>query len=88
LRDGTGDLALEFKRAVGAEGEVIGTDFCAEMLESAPAKAARLALDVKFAVRRRAGAAVSRGELRRGLHAFGTGTWTTRCAACARWPGW
>jgi len=47
---GTGDLALEFKRAVGAEGEVIGTDFCAEMLESAPAKAARLGLEVKFAV--------------------------------------
>ena len=47
---GTGDLALEFKRAVGAGGEVIGTDFCAEMLESAPAKAARLGLEVKFAV--------------------------------------
>ena len=47
---GTGDLALEFKRAVGASGEVIGTDFCAEMLESAPAKAAKAHLQVKFAV--------------------------------------
>ncbi len=47
---GTGDLALEFKRAVGPAGEVIGTDFCAEMLEPAPAKAARAGLDVKFAV--------------------------------------
>src|SRR3954468_11413784 len=37
---GTGDLAIEFKRAVGA-GRVIGTDFCAEMLETAPAKASR-----------------------------------------------
>jgi len=47
---GTGDLALEFKRAVGPTGEVIGTDFCAEMLRPAPAKAARAGLDVKFAV--------------------------------------
>src|SRR5204863_6325372 len=47
---GTGDLAREFKRAGGAGGEVIGTDFCAEMLESAPAKAARLGLEVKFEV--------------------------------------
>jgi demethylmenaquinone methyltransferase/2-methoxy-6-polyprenyl-1,4-benzoquinol methylase len=47
---GTGDLALEFKRAVGASGEVIGTDFCAEMLQSAPAKAARAGLAVQFAI--------------------------------------
>jgi len=47
---GTGDLALEFKRAVGSTGEVIGTDFCAEMLRPAPAKAKRAGLDVKFAV--------------------------------------
>ena len=47
---GTGDLALEFKRAVGPSGEVIGTDFCAEMLEGAPGKARRAGLDVKFAV--------------------------------------
>ena len=36
---GTGDLALAFKRAVGA-GEVIGTDFNAQMLSFAPKKAA------------------------------------------------
>jgi demethylmenaquinone methyltransferase/2-methoxy-6-polyprenyl-1,4-benzoquinol methylase len=47
---GTGDLALEFKRAVGDEGEVIGTDFCAEMLQAAPAKARRAGLQVDFAV--------------------------------------
>ena len=47
---GTGDLALEFKRVVGPDGEVIGTDFCAEMLESAPSKAAKASLEVKFAV--------------------------------------
>ncbi len=47
---GTGDLALEFKRAVGSSGEVIGTDFCAEMLQPAPAKAAKARLEVQFAV--------------------------------------
>ena len=46
---GTGDLALELKRAVG-DGEVIGTDFCAEMLQGAPAKARRAGLAVEFAV--------------------------------------
>lgn len=45
---GTGDLAIEFKRAVGPSGEVIGTDFCAEMLERAPAKAQRKNLSVDF----------------------------------------
>ena len=47
---GTGDLALEFKRAVGPSGSVVGTDFCAEMLAPAPAKAARAGLDVRFEV--------------------------------------
>ena len=47
---GTGDLALEFKRAVGASGDVIGTDFCAEMLAPAPEKARRAGLPVTFAV--------------------------------------
>ena len=32
---GTGDLAFEFQRAVGRLGQVIGIDFCAEMLEVA-----------------------------------------------------
>ena len=47
---GTGDLALEFKRAVGATGAVTGTDFCAEMLALAPAKADRAGLPVRFEV--------------------------------------
>jgi demethylmenaquinone methyltransferase / 2-methoxy-6-polyprenyl-1,4-benzoquinol methylase len=47
---GTGDLALSFKRKVGAGGRVVGTDFCPEMLESAPAKAAREGLEVEFQV--------------------------------------
>ena len=47
---GTGDLALEFKRAVGPAGAVTGTDFCAEMLERAPAKAISAGLPVEFAV--------------------------------------
>ena len=32
---GTGDLALAFKRKVGASGRVMGTDFCKEMLDNA-----------------------------------------------------
>jgi len=46
---GTGDLALAFKRAT-QDGEVIGTDFCAEMIAPAPAKAARAGLTVRFEV--------------------------------------
>jgi demethylmenaquinone methyltransferase / 2-methoxy-6-polyprenyl-1,4-benzoquinol methylase len=46
---GTGDLALAFKRAVGP-GEVIGTDFNAQMLSFAPKKAADAGLDVTFEV--------------------------------------
>lgn len=45
---GTGDLALEFKRAVGARGRVVGTDFCAGMLDLAPPKARRAGLDIDF----------------------------------------
>ena len=45
---GTGDLAIEFKRAVGAIGRVTGTDFCEDMLAHAPEKAKTLGLDVKF----------------------------------------
>lgn len=47
---GTGDLALEFARTVGASGAVTGTDFCAEMLEHAPPKAAAANLPVTFEV--------------------------------------
>lgn len=45
---GTGDLALSFKRAVGNEGRVVGSDFCPEMLELAPAKAKEAGLEVDF----------------------------------------
>lgn len=47
---GTGDLAIEFKKAVGHEGVVTGTDFCEEMIEHAPAKADKENLVVKFEV--------------------------------------
>ena len=40
---GTGDLAIELARRVGAGGEVIGPDFAEEMLERARAKAPELA---------------------------------------------
>lgn len=46
---GTGDLAIEFKKVVGP-GRVLGTDFCKEMLDFAPAKARALGLDIEFAV--------------------------------------
>ena len=47
---GTGDLAIEFKRAAGPEGTVYGTDFCKEMLDFAPDKSARLGLDIVWEV--------------------------------------
>jgi demethylmenaquinone methyltransferase/2-methoxy-6-polyprenyl-1,4-benzoquinol methylase len=47
---GTGDLALAFKRKVGPTGRVVGTDFCPEMLESAPSKATKAGLRVEFQV--------------------------------------
>ncbi len=47
---GTGDLAIEFKEAVGTMGEVIGTDFCIEMLGPAPKKAQKKKLEIKFEV--------------------------------------
>lgn len=45
---GTGDLAIEFKKTVGPQGEVLGTDFCAEMLIPAPQKASDRGLDIQF----------------------------------------
>ncbi len=45
---GTGDLAIEFKLAVGPTGTVIGTDFSPGMLAPAPAKAAKRGLEIKF----------------------------------------
>lgn len=47
---GTGDLAITFKQAVGAEGYVLGTDFCKEMIEPAPGKALKKSLDIDFEV--------------------------------------
>jgi len=47
---GTGDLAMVFKRKVGDTGHVLGTDFCPEMLESAPGKAAKAGLRIDFQV--------------------------------------
>jgi demethylmenaquinone methyltransferase/2-methoxy-6-polyprenyl-1,4-benzoquinol methylase len=47
---GTGDLALEFKRAVGTEGHVVGTDFCPEMLAHAPLKSRKAGLMVQWEV--------------------------------------
>ena len=47
---GTGDLAIAFKKKVGPSGYVLGTDFCEEMLESAPEKAKRKDLDIDFEV--------------------------------------
>ncbi len=44
---GTGDLAIAFKKVVG-DGEVIGVDFCAEMLVPAPAKASKHGVEVTF----------------------------------------
>ncbi|MFP5247895.1 MAG: bifunctional demethylmenaquinone methyltransferase/2-methoxy-6-polyprenyl-1,4-benzoquinol methylase UbiE [Thermoanaerobaculia bacterium] len=43
---GTGDLAIAFKKAVGASGRVIGTDFVPEMLELARVKARDIEFDV------------------------------------------
>src|SRR5207245_3795535 len=45
-----GRRAARFRRGGGAEGEVVGADFCAEMLAAAPAKAARAGLRVRFEV--------------------------------------
>lgn len=46
---GTGDVAIALKRVTG-EGRVLGTDFCAEMLERAPAKAAQHGVQIDFEV--------------------------------------
>ena len=47
---GTGDLALEFKKRVGEGGRVLGTDFCPEMMETAPSKSKAKHLHVDFEV--------------------------------------
>jgi demethylmenaquinone methyltransferase/2-methoxy-6-polyprenyl-1,4-benzoquinol methylase len=47
---GTGDLAIAFKKAVGESGKVTGTDFCREMMETAPKKARSRNLKIDFEV--------------------------------------
>jgi demethylmenaquinone methyltransferase / 2-methoxy-6-polyprenyl-1,4-benzoquinol methylase len=47
---GTGDLAIAFKKKVGASGYVLGTDFCQEMIDPAPGKATRKGLVIDFEV--------------------------------------
>jgi demethylmenaquinone methyltransferase/2-methoxy-6-polyprenyl-1,4-benzoquinol methylase len=47
---GTGDLAIEFKKTVGESGYVMGTDFCAPMIEPAPGKAKEEGLEIDFEV--------------------------------------
>ncbi len=47
---GTGDLAIKFKQTVGDSGYVLGTDFCAPMIEPAPAKAKEQGLKIDFEV--------------------------------------
>ncbi len=47
---GTGDLAFEFKRAVGSGGKVVATDFCEPMLEHIPAKSQKLGLELEVAL--------------------------------------
>jgi demethylmenaquinone methyltransferase/2-methoxy-6-polyprenyl-1,4-benzoquinol methylase len=47
---GTGDLAFEFKKAVGENGKVLGTDFCPEMMETGPYKSHKKGLHVDFEV--------------------------------------
>lgn len=47
---GTGDLAIEFKKKVGINGYVLGTDFCAPMIEPAPEKAKKEGLEIDFEV--------------------------------------
>lgn len=47
---GTGDLAIAFKKKVGDQGYVLGTDFCKEMIEHAPAKAEKNNLSIDFEV--------------------------------------
>lgn len=47
---GTGDLAIEFKKAVGASGRVIGSDFSEGMLLRAPDKAKKAGVSVEFEI--------------------------------------
>lgn len=50
LATGTGDIALLFSDAVGPEGEVIGVDFCADMIEHARARPKNHRSNMRFEV--------------------------------------
>lgn len=45
---GTGDLAIEFKKAGGSKSKVVGTDFCPEMLAEAEKKIRGQGINIKF----------------------------------------
>ncbi len=45
---GTGDLAIEFKKALGPAAQVTGIDFCKGMLDLAPEKALKKNLEIDF----------------------------------------
>jgi demethylmenaquinone methyltransferase/2-methoxy-6-polyprenyl-1,4-benzoquinol methylase len=45
---GTGDLALEWARALGPSSRIVGTDFCAPMLAEAVRKATALGISAEF----------------------------------------
>ncbi len=45
---GTGDLALELRRAIGPDGRVVGSDFSEQMLDLARAKSGTQGLPVEF----------------------------------------
>jgi demethylmenaquinone methyltransferase/2-methoxy-6-polyprenyl-1,4-benzoquinol methylase len=47
---GTGDFAISFKKAVGVEGHVVGTDFSQPMIAPAPEKARNKNMDITFEV--------------------------------------
>jgi demethylmenaquinone methyltransferase / 2-methoxy-6-polyprenyl-1,4-benzoquinol methylase len=47
---GTGDLAIAFKKRVGPKGRVVGSDFCAEMLEFAIEKSKRHRYNIEWDV--------------------------------------
>lgn len=45
---GTGDLAIAFAKVVGNDATVIGTDFCAPMMETAPEKSKKHGVNITF----------------------------------------
>ena len=66
IAGGTGDLARAFARKVGARGMVVHTDINEAMLRAWPRPPARRGPGAAHRAVRRRGAAVRRGQLRRG----------------------